>query len=118
MIFFDFGYWNHSIATREICFHEQHCNGKSSIFLTNVNLDTSEGNQLSYLFQKWQFFSKFFGDYCTNVTKFLPINLIDTSVELVGEEPDVGCTLSHWGPWGQCYSTCGPGIQTRQRSIL
>ena len=69
------------------------------------------------IFQKWQFFSKFFGDYCTNVTKFLPINLIDTSVELVGEEPDVGCTLSHWGPWGQCYSTCGPGIQTRQRSI-
>ena len=46
------------------------------------------------------------------------INLIDTSVELVGEEPDVGCTLSHWGPWGQCYSTCGPGIQTRHRSIL
>ena len=32
-------------------------------------------------------------------------------------ENDVGCTASNWGPWGPCYSTCGPGHQLRQRSI-
>ena len=42
------------------------------------------------------------------------ILIVDYGVVL---ENDVGCVVSNWGPWGPCYSTCGPGHQIRQRSI-
>ena len=55
----------------------------------------------------------------TNVTKFLPINFVGVppNIENWAEEAYVNCIVSKWGPWGPCYSTCGPGVQTRQRSI-
>ena len=52
----------------------------------------------------------------TNVTKCLPINFIGIPSVEEPEEPE-DCGLSDWGPWGQCYTSCGPGIQTRERSI-
>ena len=46
--------------------------------------------------------------------KMNKILIVENGVVL---ENDVGCTASNWGPWGPCYSTCGPGHQLRQRSI-
>ena len=56
----------------------------------------------------------------TNMTKSLSINFVGIPpnvVENSAPEAYVNCIVSIWGPWGSCYSTCGPGIQTRQRSI-
>ena len=54
----------------------------------------------------------------TNVKKFLPfVGIPPNIVENFVPEPYVSCILSNWGHWGPCYSTCGPGIQIRQRSI-
>ena len=69
----------------------------------------------------------------TNVTKFLPINIIGTTTPTPSpptsslptpntEENwapinNVGCIVSNWEPWGPCYSTCGPSHQVRQRYI-
>ena len=56
----------------------------------------------------------------TNITKFLSINFVGIPPNIVenwAPLPYVSCIFSIWGPWGQCYSTCGPGIQIRHRSI-
>ena len=55
-------FWNNTIAKRQICFHKQYCNGKSSIFLTEVNFDTSEKETGCHI-SKMAISSKFFGDF-------------------------------------------------------
>ena len=50
-------FWNHNIANRQICFHEQHFNGKSIKHISH------QSEFWHLIFQKWLIFSKFFGDY-------------------------------------------------------
>ena len=58
----------------------QHFNDKLSLFLTEVSLDTSEVNQLSY-FQNG-YFSKFFGDVMCHIIGLNAAKNIKTISEL------------------------------------